>query len=95
LVKEGIKARVVSMPSWELFAKQDAAYRDLVLPPEVTARVSIEAGISQGWHQWVGSCGKIIGLDRLGASAPAEILFREFGLTSEAVINTAKSLLGR
>jgi transketolase len=95
LAKEGIKARVVSMTSWELFAKQDEAYRDRILPPEVTARVAVEAGVSQGWHQWVGPQGKIIALDRFGASAPAEILFQKFGFTAEAVIDAAKSLLKR
>jgi transketolase len=95
LAKDGIKARVVSMTSWELFSRQNEAYRNQVLPPEVTARVSVEAGVSQGWHHWVGPKGKIISLDRFGASAPAETLFQKFGFTSEAVIDAARSLLHR
>ena len=62
--------RVVSMPSWELFALQDLAYREQVLPPAVTARVSIEAGVTAGWERWVGDRGRAIGVDRFGASAP-------------------------
>lgn len=95
LAKEGIKARVVSMPSWELFRKQDRAYLDEVLPPSITARVAIEAAAPFGWHQWVGDRGKIIGLDRFGASAPYERIYQEFGLTPENVIKAVKSVLGK
>lgn len=93
LAKEGIRARVVSMPSWELFAKQDAAYRDQVLPPSVRARVAVEAGVSMGWHRWVGDQGRVVALDHFGASGPQEILYREFGLTPEAVAAAAKASL--
>lgn len=93
LAKEGIRARVVSMPSWELFSKQEAAYRDQVLPPAVKARVAVEAGVSFGWHRWVGDQGRIVALDHFGASAPQEILYREFGLTPEAVVAAAKASL--
>jgi transketolase len=93
LGKQGIRARVVSMPSWELFAKQDAAYKNNVLPPSVKARVAVEAGVPLGWHQWVGDSGHIIALDHFGASAPQEILFREFGFTVEAVVAAAQNLL--
>ncbi len=93
LEAEGIPTRVVSMPSWEIFAAQPQAYRDQVLPPAVKARVSIEAGVTLGWQRWVGSEGVCIGIDHFGASAPAEILFEKFGLTAERVVETAKRLL--
>lgn len=93
LTSEGIKARVVSLPSWEIFEAQDAAYKESVLPANVTARVSIEAGVTQGWHRYVGSTGIAIGIDHFGASAPYEIIYEKFGLTPEAVIDAAKKLL--
>jgi len=95
LAKSGIKARVVSMPSWELFERQDKAYRDSVLPPSVRARVAIEAGVSLGWDRYVGDAGHIVALNRFGASAPQEIVFRELGLTPEAVAKAAHALLGK
>jgi transketolase len=95
LAKAGIKARVVSMPSWELFENQDQAYRNSVLPPEVKARVAIEAASPMGWHRWTGDSGRVIALDRFGASAPYEVIYRELGITSEAVVNAAKQLLGK
>jgi len=93
LTKEGVKARVVSLPSFELFRAQDQAYKDSVLPPDVTARVAIEAASPFGWHEWAGSQGKIIALDRFGASAPYEAIYKALGLTSEAVVEAAKNLL--
>jgi len=81
------------MPSWELFDRQPKEYRDSVLPPTVRARVSVEAGVKIGWEHYVGSEGKIIGLDHFGASAPGEILFEKFGFTPENVVATAKQLL--
>jgi len=90
----GIPTRVVSMPCWELFAQQSQAYRDEVLPPSVQARVSIEAGVTLGWERWVGTKGASIGLDHFGASAPAEILFEQFGFTVENVVKTAQRILG-
>ena len=93
LREEGVKVRVVSMPSWELFEAQDEAYKESVLPARVTARVSIEAGVTQGWHKYVGTGGIAIGLDRFGASAPYEVIYEKLGLTPQAVVDTAKSLL--
>jgi transketolase len=90
---EGIQVRLVSMPSWELFDAQDAAYRESVLPAAVTARVSIEAGVTQGWHKYVGSQGIAIGLDRFGASAPYQVIYEKLGLTPDAVVQAAKRLL--
>ena len=92
LEAEGIPTRVVSMPSWELFKAQPASYRDQVIPPQVKARVSIEAGTTFGWERWVGDGGASIGIDHFGASAPAEILFEKFGLTVEHVVATAMGL---
>ncbi|HTS88515.1 MAG TPA: transketolase [Gemmatimonadales bacterium] len=92
---EGIQARVVSLPSWELFGAQPESYRDRVLPPRVTARVAIEAAASFGWERWVGTAGEIIALDRFGASAPAERLFLEFGFTPDRIVAAAKRQLGR
>ncbi len=93
LIAEGIRARVVSMPCWELFEAQPLEYRQQVLPPEVRARVAIEAGATLAWGRYVGLDGVIIGLDRFGASAPAKVLFEQFGLTAEAVVAAAKKLL--
>ncbi len=89
----GIKARVVSMPSWELFRKQDQSYRDHVLPPHITARVAIEAASPLGWHEWVGLQGRIIALNHFGASAPYETIYKEFGITAAAVVEAAKALV--
>ncbi|HEY0019195.1 MAG TPA: transketolase [Longimicrobium sp.] len=94
LAGEGIRARVVSMPSWALFAQQDKAYRDEVLPPAVRARVSIEAAHPMGWERWVGSEGTVIGISRFGASAPAKRVFQELGLSAENVAAKAKECLG-
>ena len=85
--------RVVSLPCWELFDGQDAAYREEVLPPSVRARVSIEAGITFGWERWIGESGTSVGVDRFGASAPAPRIYEELGLTVEAVANAVESLL--
>ncbi len=95
LAKDGIKARVVSLPSHELFRKQDQAYKDHVLPPSITARVAVEAATPYGWYEWVGLQGKVIGLERFGASAPYETIYRELGITPEAVAAAARSILGR
>ena len=90
LAADGVAARVVALPSWELFQEQDQAYRDQVLPPDVKARVAVEAASPFGWERYVGDCGKVVGIDHFGASAPAEVLYREFGLTAENV--AAKAL---
>jgi transketolase len=93
LAAEGIAARVVSLPCWERFAAQDPAYRDSVLPPAVRARVAVEAGVSFGWGELIGAAGRVVGLDRYGASAPGEVLYERLGLTSAAVVAAAKSSL--
>jgi transketolase len=93
LEAEGTPTRVVSMPCREWFFEQDASYRDSVLPPNVRARVSIEAGISMGWHEIVGGAGRVVSLEHFGASADFDVLFREFGLTAEAVVSAAKESL--
>ena len=93
LARENIAVRVVSMPCQELFAEQDASWRAQVLPPDVPARVSIEAAATFGWARWIGERGVAIGLDRFGASAPAKDLFRELGFTVERVSATVKELL--
>jgi transketolase len=90
---QGLSVRVVSMPSWELFAAQPQAYRDTVLPPSITARVSIEAGVTLGWERHVGSHGVSIGIDRFGASAPIADLHRELGFTAEHVANALASVV--
>ena len=92
---EGVKIRVVSMPSWELFEQQLEEYRQKVLPPDVTQRVSIEAGVTLGWHRYVGKEGEIIGIDHFGASAPGSVVLKEFGFTSANILNRVKTLLGR
>ena len=90
---EGVGVRVVSMPSWELFAEQPQSYRDAVLPPSVTKRLAVEAGVTIGWERYVGLEGRILGLDRFGASAPANVLFEQFGFTVENVLTHARALL--
>jgi transketolase len=92
---EGIQARVVSMPSWQLFARQPREYRDTVLPPSVTARVAVEAGSPMGWHQWVGTDGRIVGITRFGASAPATRVFEELGFSAANVAAHVRAALGR
>ena len=93
LAAEGINVRLVSFPSWELFRKQDQKYQDEVFPPRLKSRLAVEAGISLGWREWVGEQGTILAVDRYGASAPAELIFKEYGLTVENVINQANLLL--
>ncbi len=94
LAAKDISARVVSMPSWELFDAQPASYRDAVLPPDVTARLAIEAGVTQGWAKYTGLAGDVLGLDRFGASAPYKALVQNFGFTAEAVVARVLQLLG-
>ncbi len=93
LLEQGVKARVVSMPCWELFEEQDQSYRDEVLPPDVTARLAIEAASPMGWHKWVGSEGVVIGVEGYGASAPAEIIFEKFGFTVDNVVAHTLAML--
>ena len=93
LAQDGVAARVVSVPSWELFDAQSQDYKDSVLPENVMSRVAIEAGATQGWHKYVGMNGKVIGLDHFGASAPIKDLFTNFGITADAVVQAVKSLV--
>ncbi|HEC24027.1 MAG TPA: transketolase [Chloroflexi bacterium] len=93
LAGEGIQARVVSMPCWELFDEQPQSYRDSVLLPEVPARLAVEAGVRMGWHRYVGDRGAVIGLDRFGASAPGKVVMEKFGFNVENVVAQAKGLL--
>ncbi len=93
LTREGVASRVVSMPCWDLFQAQPQSYKDMVLPPGVKARVSVEAGSPLGWERYVGLEGAIIGLNRFGASAPGEIVMRELGFTPEHIVKVAKSVL--
>jgi transketolase len=92
---EGIRARVVSIPSWELFDRQSQEYRDHVLPPSVTARVSVEEASTFGWSRFVGTRGESIGMKTFGASAPLKDLMKKFGFTAEHVVAAAKQVLGR
>jgi transketolase len=94
LAARGIAARVVSLPSWELFAAQPAVSRDEVLPPRIP-RLAIEAGVTAGWCRWVGERGEVIGLDRFGASAPGKVVAAKLGFTVEAVVERALALVGR
>ena len=95
LTAEGIKARVVSMPSWELFERQDAAYKESVLPANVTARVSVEMASTFGWDRYVGPKGKAIGMHTFGASAPIKALLKKFGFETDNVVAAVKEVLGK
>jgi transketolase len=95
LKQEGIKARVVSMPSWEIFERQEQSYRDQVLPPDINARVAVEQGSTLGWAHYAGDKGRIIGMRTFGASAPIKELQKKFGFTSDAVIQAARELVGK
>ncbi|MCW2606593.1 MAG: transketolase, partial [Frankiales bacterium] len=95
LEAEGVPTRVVSMPCVEWFREQDEAYQRTVLPPSVQARVSVEAAVSQGWHEWVGGYGECVALEHFGASAPYSVLYEQFGLTADRVVAAARSSLSR
>jgi len=95
LLAEGVRSRVVSMPSWDIFDHQTQEYRDSVLPPQVTARVAIEQASTFGWERYVGSSGRIIGMKTFGASAPLKELQRKFGFEPDRVAAVVKELLGR
>jgi len=90
---EGVPTRVVSMPCWEFFDAQPAKYKESVLPAKVSAKLAIEAGVSQGWHKYVGDRGDTLTVDRFGASAPGDDVFRDYGFTVENVIRKAKNLV--
>jgi transketolase len=93
LVAEGIRSRVVSMPSWEIFDHQSQAYRDRVLPPNVRARVAVEQGSILGWDRYVGNSGRVIGMNTFGASAPLKELQKKFGFEPNEVVTAAKEQL--
>jgi transketolase len=95
LAREGVAVRVVSMPCWDRFREESAAYRESVLPAAITARVSVEAGVTFGWETWIGLQGVAVGLDRFGASAPGEVLMAELGFTPERVAAAVRAALGR
>jgi transketolase len=95
LAEQQISTRVVSMPSWELFEAQTQQYRNSVLPPEIRARISVEAGSPQGWRQWVGDEGDMIAVDHFGASAPSDVLLRKYGFSVENVVSRALALIER
>ena len=94
MAEKGVSARVVSMPSWEIFDAQEREYKDSVLPPNVETRVSVEAGVTMGWERYVGFKGASVGIDRFGASAPGETVLEKLGITPENVANEALELLG-
>ena len=93
LQASGIDVRVVSMPSWELFREQDQAYRDEVLPPAIKFRLAVEAAAPEGWHEWVGENGAIIGMTQFGESAPAKDLFKHFGFTVENIVGKVNKMI--
>jgi transketolase len=95
LTSQGIRSRVVSMPSWDLFEHQPKSYRDSVLPPNVTARIAVEQGSVLGWDRYVGAAGKVIGMTTFGASAPLKALQQKYGFEPERVVAAARELLGR
>ena len=94
LAAEGIRARVVSMPSWEIFERQTQEYRDSVLPPKVKARVAVEQGSTLGWDRYVGDSGRVIGMKTFGASAPLKELQKKFGFEPDQVAAAARDVLG-
>ncbi|HEY6378019.1 MAG TPA: transketolase [Candidatus Dormibacteraeota bacterium] len=95
LAEEGVRARVVSLPCWEVFDRQDEAYRHHVLPPDVLARVSVEAGVTQGWERYLGTQGVAVGIDHYGASAPEKALYQYFNITTDHVVEAARQSLAR
>jgi transketolase len=95
LTRQGLAARMVSMPSWELFEEQPQSYKDEVLPPNVTARLAVEAGVPQGWWRYVGDAGDVLGLERFGASAPGKTVLEKLGFTVDNVVARAQALLRR
>jgi transketolase len=93
LIADGVKARLVSMPSWEIFEHQSKEYRESVLPPSITARVSVEQASTLGWDKYVGPGGRIIGMHTFGASAPLKELQKKFGFEPDAVVASAKEVI--
>lgn len=95
LTLRGVRVRLVSFPSWELFAQQPEPYQAAILPEDVTARIAVELGVGLGWERWVGECGKVISLERFGASAPYQVILDQLGFTVENILDEALKLLGR
>ncbi|MBW2567639.1 MAG: transketolase, partial [Deltaproteobacteria bacterium] len=93
LVEEGVGVRVVNMPSWEVFETQEAAYQEEILPAKVNARLAIEAAIPMGWERYVGDQGRMIGIERFGASAPGGLVLEKLGFTVEAVVAAVREML--
>ena len=87
--------RVVSFPSWDLFEKQSQEYKNSVFPPEIKARVAIEAGVKLGWDKYIGSSGEVIGIEKYGASAPLEIIMEKYGFSVDNIVSVAKKVLKR
>jgi transketolase len=95
LQDDGMRVRVVSMPSWELFDTLPQTDRDAVLPPSVRARMAVEAGVSQGWHRYVGDAGEVVSVERFGASAPGEVLLGEYGFAVGEICRRARQCVAR
>ena len=95
LQEKGINARVVSMPSWEFFREQPDEYKEEVLPPNVKARIAVEAGSPQGWQEWVGNAGEIIAISKFGASAPYKEIYKHYGLSVENIVDKSEKLLSK
>jgi transketolase len=93
LLEKKVQVRIVSLPSWTLFDAQPQEYRDAVLPPSIGARLAVEAGVPQGWHRYVGDRGDVLGVERFGASAPGNVMLREYGFTVDHVCTRALALL--
>jgi len=93
LLAEGVRARVVSMPSWDMFEEQPQSYRDSVLPPQISARIAVEQGATLGWDRYVGPAGKVVGMKTFGASAPLKELQRKFGFEPERLVSLAREML--
>lgn len=92
---QGIKTRVVSFPSWELFEMQDDEYKNSIIPKDIKVRISIEAGVKQGWEKYVGDAGECISIEKFGASAPLEVIFEKYGFSIENIVNRTKASLGK
>jgi transketolase len=93
LAQQKVQARIVSMPSWELFDQQPKEYREAILPASVRARLAVEAALPQGWHRYVGDGGEVIGIERFGASAPGNVVMEKLGFTVDNVVERALGLL--
>jgi transketolase len=95
LASQGVRTRVVSFPSWELFEAQEKNYQDTVLPPKIAARIGVEAGVAQGWERWIGQRGVMVSIESFGASAPYKVVFEKYGFTVDNIVSKALALLGK